>query len=250
MPKSRPKPQPFLHVHGVRKTYGAGHAAVHAVRDISLDVAPGESVLVMGPSGSGKTTLLTIIGSLLTPDAGTVRYGDLHVSQAPQRRLPAIRAAHLGFIFQSFNLLDSLNALENVAVVLELQGIRGREAKRRAAVMLRRLGLGRRLAYPVQQLSGGERQRVSVARALVGNPDLILADEPTANLDSKNGREVIKLLCEVSCQEERAVVIVSHDARIKESVHRVLTLEDGRITKTERGGHDRTCPHHRPAKRR
>lgn len=237
-------PKPFLHVHGVRKTYGTGHAAVHAVRDISLDVAPGETVLVMGPSGSGKTTLLTIIGSLLTPDAGTVRYGDLHVNRLPKHRLPAVRARNLGFIFQSFNLLDSLNALENVAVILELQGVRGREAKRRAAEMLRRLGLGRRLEYPVQKLSGGERQRVSVARALVGDPKLILADEPTANLDSKNGREVIRLLCEVSCQEGRAVVIVSHDERIKESVHRVLTLEDGRIIKTIKGGHDRTCPHH------
>ena len=243
-------PKAFLHVHGVRKTYGAGHAAVHAVRDISLDVAPGETVLVMGPSGSGKTTLLTIIGSLLTPDAGTVRYGDLHVSQLSKRRLPGIRAKHLGFIFQSFNLLDSLNVLENVAVVLELKGVRGREARRRAAAMLRRLGLSKRLTYPVQKLSGGERQRVSVARALVGDPDLILADEPTANLDSKNGREVIKLLCEVSCREGRAVVIVSHDVRIKESVHRVLTLEDGRLTKTERGGHDRTCPHHRGARKR
>lgn len=243
--KRAPSEKALLKVRDVRKTYGAGHAAVHAVRDVSFDVRRGEIVLVMGPSGSGKTTLLTVIGSLLTPDAGSVAYDDTTVTKLPKRRLPGVRAKHVGFIFQSFNLLDSLNVLENVAIVLELKGVRRREARRRAEAALRRLGLGGRLRYPVQKLSGGERQRVSVARALVGDPELILADEPTANLDSKNGHEVIRLLCEVSCQEGRAVVIVSHDARIRDSVHRILTLEDGRITKEERGGHDRTCPHHK-----
>lgn len=236
--------RPFLKVRDIRKTYGKGHAAVHAVRDVSLDVRRGETVLVMGPSGSGKTTLLTVMGSLLTPSAGSVAYDDTVVTALPQRRLPGVRARHVGFIFQSFNLLDSLDALENVAIVLELKGVRKREARRRATATLKRLGLGKRLRYPVQKLSGGERQRVSVARALVGDPDLILADEPTANLDSKNGHQVTRLLCEVSCQEGRAVVIVSHDQRIKDSVHRILTLEDGKVTKEAKGGHDRTCPHH------
>ncbi len=232
----------LLRVHNVSKTFGSGHTAVKALNGIHLHVMPGDIVLIMGPSGSGKTTLLTIAGGLLKPTTGEVMINGNNIVPMSETRLPTVRRDNIGFVFQSFNLLDALTALENVEVALFLRGIKGIPAQNRAAELLTRLGLKDRLHFRPNQLSGGEKQRVAVARALANDPKIILADEPTANLDAKNGHEVMMLLCQIACQEQRAVVIVSHDVRLKDVAKRVLTIEDGKLTKEKRGEHDSWCP--------
>lgn len=216
-----------LQISHVTKRYGAGSTEVTAVRDVSLSVSPGEIVLIMGPSGSGKTTLLSMLGALLKPTEGTIQLNATTISALAENRLPDIRLKQFGFIFQDFNLLSSLTALENVAIVAELAGAKSGEAKRKAASLLTELGLGERLNFPPEKLSGGEKQRVAIARALVNDPRLILADEPTANLDSKIGHEIMRLLRNIAKEQGRSVVIVSHDQRIKDIADRVLWLEDG-----------------------
>lgn len=216
-----------LDVSHVTKRYGAGATEVSAVRDVSLSVAPGEIVLIMGPSGSGKTTLLSMLGALLRPSAGEIRLNGDVISAMKENRLPNIRLRKFGFIFQDFNLLSALSALENVAIVAELAGIKGSEARRKAKQIMTGLGLGERLNFLPEKLSGGEKQRVAIARALVNDPALILADEPTANLDSKIGHEIMRLLRSIAKEQGRSVVIVSHDQRIKDIADRVLWLEDG-----------------------
>lgn len=216
-----------LEMQHVSKRYGAGTTEVTAVRDVSLTVAPGEVVLIMGPSGSGKTTLLLMLGALLKPSEGTIRLNGTAVSALPERRLPAIRLRHFGFVFQDFKLLSALTVLENVALVAELAGMKRAAARQKAAPLLTELGLGERLTFLPEKLSGGEKQRVAIARALANDPTLILADEPTANLDSKIGHEIMRLLRRIAQEQGRSVVIVSHDQRIKDIADRVLWLEDG-----------------------
>jgi putative ABC transport system ATP-binding protein len=218
-----------LTVEHISKRYGAGTTEVTAVRDVSLAVAPGEVVLIMGPSGSGKTTLLLMLGALLKPTEGTIRLNGVVLSALPEQRLPDIRLRQFGFIFQDFNLLAALTALENVAIVAELTGMRRGPAHDKALALLTELGLGERVRFLPEKLSGGEKQRVAIARALVNDPALILADEPTANLDSKIGREIMRLLQRIAREQRRSVVIVSHDQRIKEIADRVLWLEDGQF---------------------
>jgi putative ABC transport system ATP-binding protein len=216
-------------VEHVTKRYGSGTTEVTAVRDVSLAVAPGEVVLIMGPSGSGKTTLLLMLGALLKPTEGTIALNDVIVSTLPEKDLPDIRLRQFGFVFQDFNLLSALTVLENVAIVAELAGIGRSAARDKALTLLRELGLGERVRFLPEKLSGGEKQRVAIARALVNDPALILADEPTANLDSKIGREIMRLLQRIAREQRRSVVIVSHDQRIKEIADRVLWLEDGQF---------------------
>jgi putative ABC transport system ATP-binding protein len=216
-----------LQIAHVTKRYGSGTTEVTAVRDISLAVHPGEIVLIMGPSGSGKTTLLSMLGALLKPTQGTIQLNGTVLSALAENRLPDIRLKQFGFVFQDFNLLSALTALENVAIVAELSGVRPGEANRKAASLLTELGLGERLHFLPEKLSGGEKQRVAIARALVNDPSLILADEPTANLDSKIGLEIMRLLRRIAKEEARSVVIVSHDQRIKDIADRILWLEDG-----------------------
>ena len=218
-----------LTVEHITKRYGAGATEVIAVRDVSLEVAPGEVVLIMGPSGSGKTTLLLMLGALLKPTAGTIRLNGVVLSALPEQRLPDIRLRQFGFIFQDFNLLSALTALENVAIVAELAGLGRAAARDKAIALLSELGLGERVRFAPEKLSGGEKQRVAIARALVNDPALILADEPTANLDSKIGHEIMRLLQHIAREQHRSVVIVSHDQRIKEIADRVLWLEDGQF---------------------
>ncbi|MGE5262272.1 MAG: ABC transporter ATP-binding protein [Acidobacteriota bacterium] len=218
-----------LQVTHVTKRYGAGATQVAAVRDVSLNVSPGEIVLIMGPSGSGKTTLLSMLGALLKPSGGTIQLNGTVISALAENRLPDIRLRRFGFIFQDFNLLSALTALENVAIVAELAGARNGAARKRAAAILTELGLGGRLNFLPEKLSGGEKQRVAIARALVNDPALILADEPTANLDSKIGHEIMRLLRKIAKEQGRSVVIVSHDQRIKDIADRVLWLEDGQF---------------------
>ena len=220
-------PLPRLVVEHLTKRFGEGRAAVTAVLDVSLAVKPGEIVLIMGPSGSGKTTLLLMLGALLRPTQGTIRFDDQVLSELRENRLPDIRLRQVGFIFQDFNLLSALSAVENVALVAKLAGAKGAAAHAKAAGILQSLGLGDRLDFLPEKLSGGEKQRVSIARALVNDPALILADEPTANLDSKNGHELMRMLQQVAREKGISVVIVSHDQRIRDIADRVLWLEDG-----------------------
>lgn len=218
-----------LQVSNVTKRYGTGATEVVAVDDVSLSVAPGEIVLIMGPSGSGKTTLLSMLGALLKPTQGEIHLnGDL-ISTLAENRLPDIRLRQFGFIFQDFNLLSALTALENVAIVAELAGAKNGTARKKATALLTDLGLGERLHFLPEKLSGGEKQRVAIARALVNDPAMILADEPTANLDSKIGHEIMRLLRKIAKEQGRSVVIVSHDQRIKDIADRVLWLEDGQF---------------------
>ena len=218
-----------LVVEGVTKRYGAGATEVTAVRDVTMAVAPGEVVLIMGPSGSGKTTLLSMLGALLKPTEGAIQLNGDVISALAENRLPDIRLKKFGFIFQDFNLLSALSALENVALVAQLAGAKGKEARKRAADLLTDLGLRERLNFLPEKLSGGEKQRVAIARALVNDPAIILADEPTANLDSKIGHEIMRLLRRIAKEQNRSVVIVSHDQRIKDIADRVLWLEDGQF---------------------
>ncbi|NOY98439.1 MAG: ABC transporter ATP-binding protein [Chloroflexi bacterium] len=225
-----------LELQSVTKTYGSGHTAVTAVRGADLRVRPGEIVLIMGPSGSGKTTLLSMAGLLLGPSAGHISVVGREVNGLSQRQLAALRLRKLGFVFQAYNLLGALTARENVELVMNLAGKRGAPARQRAGELLDMLGLGHRLNHRPADLSGGEKQRVAIARALANDPPLILADEPTGNLDSKTGREVMELLCcGLGRDQGRAIVIVTHDHRLKEIADRVLWLEDGRLSRVPDG---------------
>jgi putative ABC transport system ATP-binding protein len=216
-----------LDVDHVTKRYGDGETAVTAVRDVSLAVEPGEIVLIMGPSGSGKTTLLSMMGALLRPTTGAIHLDGTALSELSESRLPAIRLHQFGFIFQDFNLLSALTIRENVALVAELAGVKRNAAREKATAILTELGLGARLDFLPEKLSGGEKQRVAIARALINDPALILADEPTANLDSKIGHEIMRLLRSIAKEQGRSVVIVSHDQRIRDIADRILWLEDG-----------------------
>src|SRR5512139_2169406 len=230
-----------LKISHVTKRYGSGTTEVSAVRDVSLSVATGEIVLIMGPSGSGKTTLLSMLGALLKPTEGTIQLNGIVLSALAENQLPDIRLRQFGFVFQDFNLLSALSALENVAIVAELAGVKVSEAKRKAASLLTELGLSERLHFLPEKLSGGEKQRVAIARALVNDPSLILADEPTANLDSKIGHEIMRLLRRIAKEQGRSVVIVSHDQRIKDIADRVLWLEDGEFKQAMEMAIDPVC---------
>jgi putative ABC transport system ATP-binding protein len=211
------------------KVYREGSVDVPAVRGVSLAVEQGEMVGIMGPSGSGKTTLLSMLGCILKPTGGTLAVQGEPVNGFDEHRLPALRRRCIGFIFQSFNLFGALTALENVEVVLNLKGVKGHEAWDQAARLLDRVGLENRADFLPRDLSGGEKQRVSIARAMAGDPPLILADEPTANLDGKNGEHVIRLLRNAARAEGRSVIVVTHDHRVRPYMDRVLQLEDGRL---------------------
>lgn len=218
---------PAITVRHLTKTYGEGSVAVHAVRDVDLAVEPGEVVLIMGPSGSGKTTLLLMLGAMLRPTSGSILIDGVDLATTPERQLPALRAHHLGFVFQDFNLLAALTAIENVEIACNLGGTKGASARDRATSLLEQVGLGDRLHFRPDQLSGGEKQRVAIARALANEPTVILADEPTANLDSSHGREIARLLRQLARDNAISIVMVSHDARLKEIADRTLWLEDG-----------------------
>lgn len=230
-----------ISVRQLTKTFGEGDIAVHAVSDIDLDIAAGEVVLVMGPSGSGKTTLLLMLGAMLRPTSGSVVIDGIDLATAPERRLPALRATHLGFIFQDFNLLSALTALENVELACNLAGTTGHAARDRATELLRRVGLDNRLNFRPDQLSGGEKQRVAIARALANNPTVLLADEPTANLDSGHGREIARLLRRLAEEDGRSIVMVSHDDRLREVADRILWLEDGALRELAGMATDPVC---------
>ena len=210
------------------KVFGDPPAQVTAVDSASLTVGEGEVVLLLGPSGSGKTTLLSMLAGLMRPTSGQVRL-DGHVVDAKAGSTPGLRLRSVGFVFQSFNLLANLSAAENVALPLRLAGINRRVAADRAADMLDAVGLTARARLTPKVLSGGEKQRVSIARALVHHPKVLLADEPTASLDTHHGRIAIELLTNVARQGRQACLIVTHDQRLTDYADRVLTIEDGHL---------------------
>ena len=222
-------PEPLLRVEGLTKVFGSGRTLVRAVEDVSFTTDEGEITLVMGPSGSGKTTLLTMIGALLRPTAGLALVDGVDVTALAPRELPRVRRQKVGFVFQTFNLLESLSAQENVEIALNVAGVTGAEAGRRARELLVEAGLEGRLDFNARDLSGGEKHRVSIARALANQPPLLLADEPTANLDTRHGHEVMELLRDLTKRDRHAAVVVSHDARLHEIADRILWLEDGKI---------------------
>ncbi len=222
--------QTVVRLENVSKTYGVGETAVEAVREVSLELEAGKFFMLMGPSGSGKTTLLMLMGCLLKPTRGSVRLFDEDVSLLDEARLPRVRRERVGFIFQGFNLFPALTALENVEATLNIKGVRGDEAIAQAKELLARLGLAKRLDHLPEDLSGGEKQRVAVARALAGNPPIILADEPTGMLDSKTGRLITEVLHDLAHREGRLVFMVSHDSRVAGLADRILHFEDGHLT--------------------
>jgi putative ABC transport system ATP-binding protein len=214
----------------VSKIYRSGDLSVHALDEATLEIKGGEIVAIMGPSGSGKTTLLTIAGGLLRPTSGHVHICGMDVTELGEGKLAAVRRHKVGFIYQSFNLLEALTAIENVRVVIQNGNFGHRaEAMHRAAELLEMFGLGHRLHSLPKKMSDGEKQRVAIARALAKDAELILADEPTANLDARRGHEVMELLREKAQELKKGVVVVSHDQRSVEFAHRVVWLEDGRL---------------------
>ena len=225
----------------LHKTFGDGDIAVRAVRGVDLTVRRGEVVLIMGPSGSGKTTLLSMLGAMLRPTSGRILVDGIDLAVVPDSRLSRLRATTFGFVFQDFNLLGALSVRENVEFALNLAGVTGRPARLRAEELLTGFGLSQRLEFRPDKLSGGEKQRVALARALANQPPVVLADEPTANLESKTGHEIARLLRAIATDEHRAVVIVSHDARLKDAADRVLWLEDGAFGSFEEMATDPIC---------
>lgn len=223
------KPEYILQANSLNKCFGRGDALVRAVENVSLEIKRGEMVLIMGPSGSGKTTLLSMLGALLSPTSGQIAIDGTDISAMKAAALAALRAQKLGFVFQAFNLLEALTVEENILFPARLTtaGIQG--ARGRLDELLQRLGLiARRNALP-NTLSGGEKQRVAIARALINQPPIILADEPTGNLDSHKGQEVMMILHDIARDDGCSVLMVTHDPRVEEIADRVLWLEDGAL---------------------
>jgi putative ABC transport system ATP-binding protein len=219
----------LIEVRNISKIFGSGHTEVRAVDDVSLEIYRGELVLIMGPSGSGKTTLLSMLGGLLKPTSGRIVIDGAEITAMKEAELPGVRARSVGFIFQAFNLLDALTVEENILFPAQLAPGSSAAAKSRADQLIERLGLSQRRRALPRTLSGGEKQRVAIARALINEPPLILADEPTGNLDSQTGQEVMMILWEIAKDTGSAVVLVTHDRRIEEISDRVLWLEDGSL---------------------
>jgi len=223
-----------LEMRRVSRAYGQGAAEVHALKEVSLRVDAGSMVAVMGPSGSGKSTLLTIAGSLEEPSSGEVLVCGEELSKLSGNARARLRRRSIGYVFQDFNLLPGLTAAENVALPLELDGVPARKARKAAVASLDELGLSDRAEHFPDQLSGGERQRASIARAVVGEHQLLLADEPSGALDSVNGEAVMRLI-RAACKRGLAAVVVTHDAKLASWADRVMFLRDGRVT-------DQTAP--------
>jgi len=224
-----------LELQDVTRTYGTGTAALTVLHGVDLTIEQGEYVAVVGPSGSGKSTLLNIMGALDRPTSGRVLLDGDDLTTYSDARLSRMRGAHLGFVFQQFFLLERRSALENVSDGLLYQGVRRPERRRRAADALRRVGLGNRLDHAPGELSGGECQRVAVARALVHRPRVLLADEPTGNLDTASGRAVLELF-DVLHQEGATIVVITHDESIAARMPRVVSMRDGRVESDDRRG--------------
>jgi putative ABC transport system ATP-binding protein len=219
---------PTIRLDRVSRTYSTGRLEVHALQDADLAVQAGEFVAIVGPSGSGKSTMMNILGCLDRPTAGRYELAGTDVDELSDDGLARLRSREIGFVFQSYNLLPRTSALENVAAPLLYQGVGGKERRRRAREALERLGLADRLDHEPSELSGGQQQRVAVARALVTDPALILADEPTGNLDSTSGRDVMGILHQLHFAG-RTIVLITHDADVAAGASRQIHIRDGRL---------------------
>lgn len=231
-------PQWLVRTRGVTKSFGMGDMKIPVLKGVDFDVASGEVLLLVGPSGSGKTTLLSVIAGILDNDEGDVRVLGESIQDLSTSAKTNFRRDHLGFIFQQYNLLPTLTAVENAAVPLFIQGVPKHEAKARAEDVLKTMGMEARLTALPTKLSGGEQQRVAIARALVAEPQLLLCDEPTASLDGETGHRIVEQLCEVGKHPDRAVIIVTHDSRIFEFGDRIVHMEDGRVGQIQHGQKD------------
>ncbi len=225
---------PVIYARGLRKVYRMESGLeVHALRGLDLTIARGEFVAIMGPSGSGKSTLLQILGCLDSPTEGSYLLAGEEVSRMSEDDLAGIRNRRIGFIFQAFNLLPRATAVHNVGLPLMYRGVAGRTRQRRAAEALRRVGLGDRLDHRPNELSGGQRQRVAIARALATEPDILLADEPTGNLDTRTGEEILALFAELHA-EGRTVLMVTHESEVARYTERMIHIRDGVVESSER----------------
>ena len=221
----------ILEVQHISKTYGKGETKVNALNDVSFSVERGEFVAIIGPSGSGKSTLLHILGGVDTPSSGNVIINGVNIASLNETALAIFRRRQIGLIYQFYNLIPILTVEENLTLPLLLDG--RKPDKRQIQDLIQTLGLEKRTKHLPNQLSGGQQQRVSIGRALVNNPALLLADEPTGNLDSENSREIISLLRKFNKEHKQTVIIITHDERIAVSADRVIAIEDGRITRDE-----------------
>jgi putative ABC transport system ATP-binding protein len=220
---------PIVEVRGVYKTYYQGKVAVHALKNVNLTIKKGGFMAIAGPSGSGKTTLLNIIGGLDDPDSGEVRIEGNLLSAMSRAEAAELRLRRIGFVFQAFNLLPVLSAVENVEYVTQLQGVDKKKRRKRAMDILDEVGLQGRYHNRPSELSGGQQQRVAVARAIVSDPAIVLADEPTANLDSKTGEELLKLMGKMNQEKKVTFVFSTHDKMVMDHAHRLIYIRDGEI---------------------
>jgi putative ABC transport system ATP-binding protein len=238
--------KPVLQLEKLSKSYSLGKRNVPALSNLSLTVNAGEFVAIMGPSGSGKTTLLNVIGCIDKPTSGQVLLDGIDVTKLPENQLYKIRRDKMGFVFQTFNLLPYLNARENVELPMEGRIKSKSERKKRASELLAMVGLSGREGHRPQRLSAGEQQRVAIARALANNPAIILADEPTGNLDSQNKQEIIKLLANLNLKHSTTIIMVTHDGQAAHHTERMLLLKDGKIIKEKEGTHSMKKNHECP----
>ncbi len=221
--------KPVVELRNVWKVYGDGEVRVEALRGVNLKVSEGEFIAIMGPSGSGKSTLLNMIGCLDKPTRGKVLIDGVDISKLDERELAKIRSEKIGFIFQLFNLSPNLTALENVYLTMLFKGVSRKEGLKRAEELLEIVGMKKRMNHYPNQLSGGEMQRVAIARALANNPKIILADEPTGNLDSKSGREVMKVLEGLNKKLGTTLIVVTHDPEVAKFAEKIFIIKDGKI---------------------
>jgi putative ABC transport system ATP-binding protein len=223
----------IIRMENIRKVYDTGKVKVEALKGIDLDVFPGEFVAIVGPSGSGKSTLMNLLGCLDTPSDGVYEIGGDNVAGVTRDQLAEIRNRRVGFVFQSFNLLPHLSALENVELPMLFGGVSPKERRTRASELLEKVGLGDRLDHKPTELSGGQMQRVAIARSLAMNPDILLADEPTGNLDTSSGTDIMSIFNEL-WQSGRTLIIITHDPALARRASRVVEIRDGRITRDTR----------------
>ena len=223
-----------IKVRGLHKGFGSGSTRIEVLHGIELDAMFGEILMLVGPSGCGKTTLLTLIAGLLNPDSGTVQVFGSEIDKMSAKAKTAFRRENIGFVFQQFNLIPTLTAAENAAVPLFIKDVPRREAVKRGAEMLEKVGLGRRAGAIPTNLSGGEQQRVAIARALISQPRLLICDEPTASLDGETGESVMQTIREAGLAEQRCIIIVTHDNRIFHYSDRIARMVDGRILSVEK----------------
>jgi putative ABC transport system ATP-binding protein len=225
----------IIEAKAIWKTLGHGAGKVQALRGVDLSLRRGELTLLMGPSGSGKTTLLLILGCMLTPSAGSLTVCGVPTTNADKERLARIRREHIGFVFQSFHLFPTLTAVQNVQLALDIRRERGRRARDKSREALKSVGLEQKIRALPLELSGGEQQRVAIARAIVADPSVVLADEPTAALDTDNGQTIMRILASIAHERQRAVLVVTHDPRVVPFADRIIHIEDGHLVEESSG---------------